>query len=87
MWPFKKECLAHDIEYYYGGPFPWMKNKADSRFYWAMRDKNFYGRMVCKPVYNSIRFGTYNYPPGHPARSERAVYKGKAWNWLGSGMP
>jgi len=80
MLPFRKDCLNHDAKYHNGGT--WQdKERADTALYDEIYAHGWYGRMLAPWVYNGVRVGTYNYPPGHELRSWRKLSKAKSWNW------
>ena len=80
-------CNRHDRAYHYGGTVE-DKLIADGQFYDDMcATPGFWGWLarhgVARERYIGVRWTTYNYPPGHPARSE-SIYV-EAWNWIGPG--
>ncbi len=82
-------CIAHDRAYHYGGTVE-DKLIADGKFYDDMCNVGgFWGFMarmgIARERYIGVRWTTYNYPPGHPQRSE-SIYI-EAFNWKGPGLP
>lgn len=87
---FTEECNTHDKKYHFGGTVE-EKLIADGEFYSDMcNKKGFLGwlarRGLARERYIGVRWLTYNYPPGHKARS-RATGLVEAWNWEGPGFP
>ncbi len=85
LW-WRETCVAHDKAYHYGGSVE-DKLVADDRLYRDMRNTPGLGGWLARRGwalvrYTGVRNFTFNYPPGHPSRSEdrRRV---EAFNWLG----
>ena len=86
---WKKVCIAHDADYHHGGSVE-DKLIADAKLYDRMCDPEWSGKIgawlgrhgAARRRYWGVRTFTYNYPPGHPMRSD---FKGRveAFNWLG----
>jgi len=81
-----KYCHRHDERYHYGGTWS-DKLYADDEFYWNIYHSGWWGRRLAGTIYWNIRTYTYNFPVGHPNRSWRSLTKGKAFNFLGPGLP
>lgn len=87
---FTKACNNHDKGYYEGGDEV-QKQKLDDQFYADMCDPKVSGKIgswmgrhgMAKERYIGVRWTTYNFPPGHPNRSEGNYIE--AFNWLGPG--
>ena len=80
-------CDNHDRKYAEGGTVE-DKLIADGEFYDDMcATKGFWGwaarHGIARVRYVGVRFATYNYPPGHPARRKDILVE--AFNWLGPG--
>ena len=80
-------CKNHDHKYHVGGTVE-DKLIADGEFYTDMcNTPGFWGWIarhgLARERYIAVRWLTYNYPPGHPNRSEENYIE--AFNWLGPG--
>lgn len=87
LW-FTKACNKHDERYHAGGTVE-DKLFADGEFYSDMCKTPGIGGWlarhgIARERYIGVRWTTYNYPPGHHARSEDESYI-EAFNWLGPG--
>ena len=81
---YRADCVDHDEDYWYGGTVE-DKMRSDNGLYESMcarkglrgvLARNGYARLC----WTGVRFGTYNYPPGHPDRSDSGIYV-EAFNW------
>jgi len=85
---WRKVCVAHDEAYHLGGTEV-DKQIADDNLYHRMCDPEWSGKVgawlgrhgAARRRYIGVRWLTYNYPPGHPARSKGSY--AEAFNWLG----
>jgi len=86
---YREACCVHDRAYHYGGTWS-DKLAADDQFYKDMcNTPGFWGWMarfyLARRRYLGVRWLVYNFPPGHPNRSEGNYFE--AFNWLGPGLP
>ena len=82
---YTEPCNNHDRKYHEGGNEV-DKQRADDEFYDDMcATPGFWGwmarRYLARRRYIGVRWITYNFPPGHPNRSEGNYIE--AFNWLG----
>jgi len=86
---YRDDCVDHDEGYWFGGTVE-DKMRLDDKLYNDMcKRKGLRGVLArngyARLCWTGLRFGTYNYPPGHPDRSG-GMYA-ETFNWLGPGMP
>lgn len=81
---FRDDCVRHDEGYWWGGSVE-DKMRLDDKLATDMSNrKGLRGILArngyAKACWAGVRWGTYNYPPGHPDRSDSDIYV-EAFNW------